>query len=214
MDACYIIDGCAGRLRLGTGLPSAARYSCGLGYVWNGIVVVDLVANSRSFRRRPLSTYGVKKLECSYLADCCPDFSNLCCWSKLRRLIPRDQEKAMATKFDLASIRSSFGPRRSPTLRTFADFGMTPRKATEDALVFEKPGKWLYELKIAARRDSNGDGIRFGGLLHRSSLEWRNVQHIEQFAGYTVLRRLCSLPRSRYPALLKLVECCRFSLKI
>ncbi len=61
-------------------------------------MVVDLVANSRSFRGRPLSTYGVKKLECFYLADCCPDFSNLCCWSKLRRLIPGDQEKAMAYK--------------------------------------------------------------------------------------------------------------------
>lgn len=65
----------------------------------------------------------------------------------------------LAAKFDLASIRSSFGPRRSPTLRTFADFGIKPSKATEDALVFERPGEWLYELKMAARRDVNGDGI-------------------------------------------------------
>lgn len=65
----------------------------------------------------------------------------------------------LATTFDLASIRSSLGPRRSPTLRTFADFGMKPSKATEHALVFETPGKWLYELNIAARRDVNGDGI-------------------------------------------------------
>lgn len=65
----------------------------------------------------------------------------------------------LAAKFDLASIRSSLGPRRSPTLRTFADFGMTPSKATEDALVFETPGEWLYELKIASRRDVNRDGI-------------------------------------------------------
>lgn len=64
-----------------------------------------------------------------------------------------------ADKFDLASIRSSFGPRRSPALRTFADFGMKPSKATADALVFETPGECLYELKIVARRDINGDGI-------------------------------------------------------
>lgn len=65
----------------------------------------------------------------------------------------------LANKFDLASIRSSFGPRRSPALRTFADFGMKPSKATANALVFETPGEWLYELKIVARRDVNGDGI-------------------------------------------------------
>lgn len=65
----------------------------------------------------------------------------------------------LANTFDLASIRSSLGPRRSPALRTFADFGMTPSKATADALVFETSGEWLYELKIVARRDANGDGI-------------------------------------------------------
>lgn len=65
----------------------------------------------------------------------------------------------LADKFDLASIRSSFGPRRSPDLRTFADFGMKPDKATEDTLAFETPGDWLYELKIVARRDVNRDGI-------------------------------------------------------
>lgn len=65
----------------------------------------------------------------------------------------------LAGKFDLASIRSSLGPRRSPALRTFADFGMKPSKATEDSLVFEAPGDWLYELKIVGRRDVNGDGI-------------------------------------------------------
>ena len=64
-----------------------------------------------------------------------------------------------ADKFDLASIRSSFGPRRSPALRTFTDLDMKPSKATEDALVFETPGRWLYKLKIVGRRDVNGDGI-------------------------------------------------------
>lgn len=65
----------------------------------------------------------------------------------------------LANKFDLASIRSSFGPRRSPAQRTFADFGMKPSKATEDALVFETPGEWRYEMKIVGRRDVNKDGI-------------------------------------------------------
>ena len=65
----------------------------------------------------------------------------------------------LADKFDLASIRSSFGPRRSPALRTFADFGMKPSKVTENALVFETPDRWLYELKIVGRKDVNGDGI-------------------------------------------------------
>lgn len=65
----------------------------------------------------------------------------------------------LAEKFDLASIRSSFGPRRTPAKRTFADFGMKPSKATDDALVFDSPGHWLVELKIVGRRDVNGDGI-------------------------------------------------------
>lgn len=65
----------------------------------------------------------------------------------------------LADKFDLASIRSSFGPRRLPALRTFSDFGLKPSKATDNILVFESPGDWQYELKIVGRRDVNGDGI-------------------------------------------------------
>lgn len=65
----------------------------------------------------------------------------------------------LATKFDLASIRSSFGPRRSPALRTFADFGIQPSKATEDVVVFETAGEWRHELRIVGRRDANDDGI-------------------------------------------------------
>jgi hypothetical protein len=36
---------------------------------------------------------------------------------------------------------------------------MKPSKASADALVYEIPGEWLYELKVLARRDVNGDGI-------------------------------------------------------
>lgn len=86
----------------------------------------------------------------------------------------------LAEKFDLASIRSSFGPRRSPGLRTFADFGMKPSKATDDYLVFDTPGEWFYELKVLSRRDVNRDGIedlevcfvdraQNGGTYHTSS---------------------------------------------
>lgn len=65
----------------------------------------------------------------------------------------------LATTFDLASIRSSLGPRRTPALRTFVDFGMKPREATDDLLEFDNDGEWLYQLKIVGRRDVNGDGI-------------------------------------------------------
>lgn len=65
----------------------------------------------------------------------------------------------LANKFDLASIRSSFGLRRPPSRRTFADFGMKPSKVSGDALVFDTPGESMYELKIMGRRDVNKDGI-------------------------------------------------------
>lgn len=65
----------------------------------------------------------------------------------------------LADNFDVASIRSSLGPRRSPTLRTFSNLGMKPSKATNEMLVFERAGDWLHELRIVGRRDVNGDGI-------------------------------------------------------
>ena len=71
----------------------------------------------------------------------------------------KDLGQFLADQFDLASIRSSFGPRRSPAQRTFSDFGMKPSKATDDILVFDTPGAWFYEMKIVSRRDLNKDGI-------------------------------------------------------
>jgi hypothetical protein len=71
----------------------------------------------------------------------------------------KDLGPFLADKLDLASMRSSFGPRRSISQRTFADLGLTPSKAAEDILVFNSPGEWLYELKIMGRRDVNRDGI-------------------------------------------------------
>lgn len=67
--------------------------------------------------------------------------------------------RLLADKFDLATIRSSLGPRRTPARRTFTDFGMKPTQSTDDAIVFLSPGDWLYELQVVARGDFNGDGI-------------------------------------------------------
>jgi hypothetical protein len=65
----------------------------------------------------------------------------------------------LAENFDLASIRSSFGPRRSPAQRTFSDFGMKPSTVTDDSVIFRNAGDWLYELHVVGRKDINGDGV-------------------------------------------------------
>ncbi|XLZ69289.1 hypothetical protein ABT364_22565 [Massilia sp. SR12] len=65
----------------------------------------------------------------------------------------------LAERFDLASIRSSIGPRRTMAQRTFSDLGMKPTQATDDALIFDSPGDWFYALKIVGRGDVNRDGI-------------------------------------------------------
>lgn len=65
----------------------------------------------------------------------------------------------LSSTFDLATIRSSFGPSRTPAKRTFSDLGMKPTQSTEDAVVFINSGHWLYELRVVARGDFNGDGI-------------------------------------------------------
>lgn len=79
--------------------------------------------------------------------------------SAQRRVVSYFPQKALglflAANYDLASIRSSFGPRRTPVLRTFADFGMKPSTATENALILDESGGWLYALKIVGRRDVN-----------------------------------------------------------
>lgn len=67
--------------------------------------------------------------------------------------------RLLTERFDLATIRSSFGPRRTPEKRTFADFGIKPSQSTDNSVVFLIPGDWLYELRIVARGDFNRDGI-------------------------------------------------------
>lgn len=65
----------------------------------------------------------------------------------------------LAEHFDLASIRSSLGPRRTQSQRTFADVGLEPRMATETTLIVGRPDEWVYRLDIVGRRDVNGDGL-------------------------------------------------------
>jgi hypothetical protein len=69
-----------------------------------------------------------------------------------------DLGRFLAERFDLTTIRSSLGPRRAPALRTFADFKITPSKATDDVLEFESTD-WFYQLRIVGRGDVNRDGI-------------------------------------------------------
>ena len=66
----------------------------------------------------------------------------------------------LANHFDLASIRSAFGPRRDRHgQRTWADFGMPPTTATDTDLIYDVPGDWYVRLQVTGRRDVNGDGI-------------------------------------------------------
>jgi hypothetical protein len=94
----------------------------------------------------------------------------------------------LAEKFDLASFRNSFGPRRSPTQRTFADFQMSPSKAADDLLEFDS-ADWFYQLRIVGRRDVNGDGI-----------EDLEVCFIDQARGGPTYRSQESLLITRYGA--------------
>jgi hypothetical protein len=64
----------------------------------------------------------------------------------------------LADNFDLASVRSSLAARRTPELRTFADFGMLPTNSGDDVVTFDGE-RWLYQLRVVRRADINNDGI-------------------------------------------------------
>lgn len=64
----------------------------------------------------------------------------------------------LVANFDLASIRSSFGPRRTLVQRTFASLGQVPTKVTADEVEFDG-ANWFYSLKVLRRGDLNNDGI-------------------------------------------------------
>ncbi len=64
----------------------------------------------------------------------------------------------LARQFDLASIRSSFGPKRGPGKNTFAALGLQPSLAQDDKVVFDSP-QWYYSMTVLRRGDFNNDGI-------------------------------------------------------
>lgn len=64
----------------------------------------------------------------------------------------------LAERFDLTSIRSSFGPRRTMHQRSFADFQLKPTRATNTLLEFAYPD-WFYRMVVTERRDINSDGV-------------------------------------------------------
>ncbi|MDL2357734.1 MAG: hypothetical protein QFF03_20980 [Pseudomonadota bacterium] len=70
----------------------------------------------------------------------------------------RDLGRFLVANFDVASIRSSLGPRRSPAQRTFASLGELPTKVSEDLVEFDRPD-WYYAIRILRRADINNDGI-------------------------------------------------------
>ena len=88
-----------------------------------------------------------------------------CCATPLAQAAPltsffpeRELGRFLADNFDLASVRSSFGPRRTPERRTFTDFGLVASKAGDDVLEFDEE-RWFYQLRVTRRADINGDGI-------------------------------------------------------
>jgi hypothetical protein len=79
--------------------------------------------------------------------------------AEMESYIPKSGvEKFVAENLDLATIRSSFGPRRTKGQRTFKDYGMSPPVIKEGIIQFDEVD-WFYEIEIKGRRDYNVDGI-------------------------------------------------------
>lgn len=64
----------------------------------------------------------------------------------------------LVANFDLASVRSSFGPRRKADQRTLLSMGVMPTKVGADMAEFDGED-WYYGLRVLRRADINGDGI-------------------------------------------------------
>ncbi len=64
----------------------------------------------------------------------------------------------LASRFDLATIRSSMGPRRTAEANTFASLGHRPSNTSDTSVVFDS-GDWYYSLTVLRRGDFNKDGI-------------------------------------------------------
>jgi hypothetical protein len=64
----------------------------------------------------------------------------------------------LVQNLDLATFRSSLGPRISAEKHTFASLGIVATKVTGDGIVFED-AEWFYNIRILRRADINKDGI-------------------------------------------------------
>ncbi len=64
----------------------------------------------------------------------------------------------LATRFDLATIRSSLGRKRSAATNTFASLGLRPASVSDTGVVFDD-GNWHRSMTVLRRGDFNRDGI-------------------------------------------------------
>ncbi len=117
----------------------------------------------------------------------------------------RELGKFLAENFDLASVRSSFGPRRTPDLRTFADFGLSPTRSGDDVLEFDGE-RWFYQLRVLRRGDLNNDGIEdlevcFTDRAKGGSYDTRKAFLVSRYSDETYAVALnyevegCALPK-------------------
>ncbi|MBR7800517.1 hypothetical protein [Undibacterium fentianense] len=72
--------------------------------------------------------------------------------------VKKDVLEQIVTDFDLATIRSSLGPRRDQSHRTLHSFGFTKSTPTPNTLVLEDEG-FIYQIQLLHRGDLNQDGV-------------------------------------------------------
>lgn len=71
---------------------------------------------------------------------------------------PSGLAEFLVHSLDLSTLRSSLGPRRSISQRTFATLGIAPTQTGPDDVVMESD-EWYYALLVLRRADINGDGL-------------------------------------------------------
>lgn len=77
----------------------------------------------------------------------------------LESYIPRTGvPEFLFNNFDITTIRSSFGPRRSVSDRTFSSLSPPPTTITDDTIEILEDD-WVRRLTIVDRGDFNSDGI-------------------------------------------------------
>jgi len=83
----------------------------------------------------------------------------VCAAPQAQSFFPKDGvTQFLVQNLDLATFRSSLGPRLSPEKHTFAGLGVVATHVTEDDVVFEDD-EWSYKIRILRRADINKDGI-------------------------------------------------------